>query len=209
MVPRNVRAEARGAEFVLRWEANPAGERPVSFKVYGSDEKGFPEHDEPYTGFTRGKLPANLLGTTAGTEMVVVTPVPTQATQNRCYYRVVAVGANGTESASSAYAELPHPHVWSQPPTDTRVGQVFRYVPGVLTSLNDVQYRYEQPITKLWDAEVNRFALAEGPAWLQVDADTGTLSGTPPAAGEVSVRLAVSNQFGKRAEQRFTLTVVP
>jgi len=209
MVPQAVRVEARGEDYVLRWEPNPAGERPVAYKVYGSDERGFPEHDEPYAGFARGKVPANLLGVTQATEMVVVTPAPAHENQNRCYYRVVAVDANGTESAASDYAELPHPHFWSRPPAAARVGQAFRYSPGVLTSLNDVQYRYEKPITKLWDAEVNRFELAEGPAWLQVNAETGELSGTPPAAGETRVRLAVSNQFRKRVEQAFRLMVEP
>ncbi|NLF18417.1 MAG: hypothetical protein GX595_14365 [Lentisphaerae bacterium] len=209
MVPRDVRVEPQGEGFVLRWNANPSGTRPVAYKVYGSDERGFPEHDEPYTGFKRGALPANLLGRTESTEMLVVTTTPTHDNQNRCFYRVVAVDAEGTESASSAFAELPHPHVWSRPTTTARVGEAFRYAPGVLTSLNDVQYRYEQPITKLWDAEVNRFELTEAPAWLTIDAATGVMGGVPTAAGEAAVAMVVSNQHGGRAEQRFTLRIAP
>lgn len=208
-VPLNVRVEPRGEEFVLRWEPNPRGERPAAYKVYGSDEKGFPEHDEAYRGFARGEVPANLLGRTEATEMTVVTPDPAHPNQNRCFYRVVAVDANGTESCSSACAELPHPHFWSRPPAEARVGQPFAYAPGVLTSLGDVQYRYEAPNTRLWDSEANRFELAEGPAWLRCDPQSGELTGTPDAAGEARVRLAVTNQFKAAAEQSFVLHVKP
>jgi hypothetical protein len=209
MVPFNVRAEPRGDEFVLRWEPNPRGERPVAYKVYGSDEKGFPEHDEDYPGYTRGTVPANLLGRTATTEVVVVTPRPTQANHNRCFYRVVAVDAQGVESCSSAYAELPHPHLWSRPPAGAPVGKAFAYIPGVLTSLGDVQYRAEAPTTKLWDREVSRFELAQGPDWLRCNPETGELSGTPPAVGEVPITIVVTNQLKGRAEQAFTLKVTP
>ena len=209
MAPLEVRAEPRGDEFVLRWKPNPRGERPVAYKVYGSDEKGFPEHDEAYSGYTRGKVPANLLGRTAKTEVMVVTPTPTMANQNRCFYRVVAVDAQGVESISSAYAELPHPHLWSRPLVGARVGQPFAYTPGVLTSLGDVQYREAAPTTKLWDSEVNRFELAAGPAWLRCNPETGELSGTPLAVGEAPVTLVVTNQLKGRAEQSFRLKVTP
>ena len=33
----------------LKWKANPAGEKPVKYRVYGSDEKGFSVSDVPYT----------------------------------------------------------------------------------------------------------------------------------------------------------------
>jgi hypothetical protein len=210
MVPRNVRVEPQGEEFVLRWEPNPRGERPVAYKVYGSDEKGFPEHDEPYRGYCRGDVPANLLGKTEATEMVVVTPTPNHANQNRCFYRVVAVDAHGTESASSASAELPHPHLWSRPPAMARVGEEWRYAPGVLTSLGDAQHRSnEKPVVALRDSEANRFELAEGPAWLRCNPETGELNGAPDAAGDVAVRVTVSNQFGRRTEQGFALRVEP
>ena len=32
----------------LSWEANPEGERPAKYVVYGSDEKGFTASDEAY-----------------------------------------------------------------------------------------------------------------------------------------------------------------
>jgi hypothetical protein len=209
MVPLNVHVEPRGEDFVLRWKPNAGGERPVAYKIYGSDEKGFPVHDEPYQGFTRGKVPANLLGQTEGTEIVVVTPEPSHANQNRSFYRVVAVDATGVESISSAFAELPHPHFWSRPLVAAQVGQTYAYKPGLLSSLGDVQYRYKQPITKLWDIETNRFELASGPEWLHCHPETGELTGTPTAVGQADVCVVVSNQFNGRAEQRFTLTVKP
>ena len=63
--------------------------------------------------------------------------------------------------------------------------------------------------TKFWDIEQNRFALEEAPPWLTVEAETGVLSGTPPAAGTFPVKLVVTNQFEGRAEQQFEVTVAP
>src|SRR5262249_11473165 len=33
---------------ILRWKPNPAGRKPVKYRVYGSDEKGFSVSDAPY-----------------------------------------------------------------------------------------------------------------------------------------------------------------
>ena len=49
-VPINVRAivdEDKGT-VILKWEANPRGRRPVKFRIYGSNEKGFTVSDTEY-----------------------------------------------------------------------------------------------------------------------------------------------------------------
>jgi len=206
-VPLNVRAEKRNDGFMLRWEPNSRGTRPVAYDVYGSDEKGFSVHKSAYDSYTRGKVPANFLGRTAGTEMVVVSPTPAHANMNRCYYRVVAVDAHGTESICSDFAEMPHPHFWSKPPATAKVGAPFSYQPGVISSLGDVQHHYEQPQKKLWDIEQLTFALRKGPAWLKVDAKTGQLTGTPDAPGKCHIEFEVRTQFGGKATQEFDLAV--
>ncbi|MCD6361024.1 MAG: putative Ig domain-containing protein, partial [Armatimonadetes bacterium] len=207
-VPLNVRAERTDEGIVLRWEPNPRGERPVSYEVYGSDEKGFSVHKQPYRSYRRGEVPANFLGSTTDTSMLVVSPDPTHENMNRCYYRVVAVDANGTQSICSDFAEMPHPYIWTRPPAEAKAGQAFTYRPGVISSLGDVQHRTgKDPVNDLWEREVFSFKLAEGPAWLKIDEKTGELSGTPNAAGTVRIAIEVTTQFEGRDRQEFDLVV--
>ncbi len=208
-VPVNVRLEFDGRTGTLRWEPNPRGERPVRYAVFGSDEKGFTAHREPHNSYTRGEVPGNLIGETEGTSMVVIGSGADRPNMNTVYYRVVAIDAAGTESGNSDYAEAPHPFVWSDPVTTARAGQEYRYEARSLRSLNDVQHHYEAPGNQFWDIEQNTWALAEGPAWLSIDAETGLLTGTPGAddVGATRVTLTVSNQFGGTADQQFDLTV--
>ncbi len=206
-VPLEVRAEADAAGILLRWAPNPRGTRPVAYDVYGSDEKGFSVHKTAYESHTRGTVPGNFLARTDQTSLRVVSATPTSPNMNRCYYRVVAVDADRTESICSDYAELPHPHFWSRPPATTKAGEPFAYEPGLITSLGDVQHRYESPNQRLWDAEKLQFALIEGPAWIKLDPQTGRLSGIPPAPGEAAVTLEASTQHQDSATQRFTLRI--
>ena len=193
-VPLNVRAN--GA--MLRWEPNPRGTRPVAYDVYGSDEKGFSTHKEAYVSYARGKVPANFLGRTSGTTMTVV---------SNCFYRVVAVDANGTESICSDYAEMPHPSFWSKPPATAKVSAPFSYQPSVFRSLGDAQHRDEPKGNGFWEAEELTFTLRNAPAWLKLDPKTGLLSGTPNAPGKCRVELEVRTQFGGAATQQFDLAV--
>jgi hypothetical protein len=214
-VPVNVRVECAGPTATLRWDANPRGERPVSYEVYGSDEQGFSvqkaEHDAP----GRGKAPGNFLGTTSATTMVVVSPNATAPNANHVFYRVVALDAHGTASGCSDYAELPHPFIYTAPVTQARVSRPYRYEVGSLRSLGDYQNKPERARDNngygygYWDIEENRFALVEGPSWLRLDEAAGVLAGTPAGAGTARVRIAVTNQLGGRAEQQFDLHVAP
>lgn len=206
-VPLKVRAEKSGDGMVLRWEANPKGIPPVAYEVYGSDEKGFSISKAPYDSYTRGTVPANFLGRTTDTKFPVVSPTPEHENMNKCYYRVVAVDANGTESICSDYAELPHPHFWSQAPTKAKLGTPFSYRAGVITSLGDAQHRYAPKGDGFWEAEELSFTLSKGPAWMKVDAKTGELTGTPDAIGKVHVTLEASTQFEGRTTQEFDLIV--
>ncbi len=206
-VPLCVRSEGAAEGLVLRWEPNPRGSRPVSYDVYGSDEKGFAVHREPYEAYRRGRVAANFLARTTTPSLLVVSAQPTHANMNRCYYRVVAVDEYGTESICSDYAELPHPYFWTRPPAQARDGERFSYRPGVITSLGDVQWRDETSGDGLWDREQNTFSLTEGPAWLHLDPATGELSGIPPLPGSTHIAFAVANQFGRQATQEFELQV--
>jgi hypothetical protein len=193
-VPLNVRTDGT----MLRWEPNPRGTRPVAYDVYGSDEKGFSVHKEPYVSYARGKVPANFLGRTSGTTMTVV---------SNCFYRVVAVDASGTESICSDYAEMPHPRFWSKPPVTAKIGVPFSYLPGVIRSLGDAQHRYEPKGNGFWEAEELAFSLRSAPAWLKLDSKTGLLTGTPNESGKCRVELEVRTQFGGSAAQQFDLAI--
>jgi hypothetical protein len=206
-VPLNVRRESVPEGILLRWDPNLRGTRPVAYDVYGSDEKGFSVHKKEYESYRRGRVPANFLGRTEQTSMLVVSAQPAHPNMNRCFYRVVAVDANGTESICSDFVEMPHPHFCSRPPTTAKAGQPFAYEPKLITSLGDVQHRYEVPNDQLWDSEKLRFVLAEGPPWLTLDPQTGRLTGTPPAPGKVAIALEASARFKAEATQRFELRV--
>jgi hypothetical protein len=212
-VPVNVALEMDGSTGTLHWEPNPReGAAPVRYAVFGSDEKGFTANREPHDAWKRGEVPGNLIGETEGTSMQVIGPDLEAENTNRVFYRVVAIDGNGTESGNSDYAEAPHPLVVSAPVTGATVGEEYRYEPVSTRSLGDVHAARENPddagyTYKFWFTEELEWELLDGPEWLSIDAETGALTGTPPAAGTFDVRIAVSTQFDGRAEQAFELGV--
>jgi putative Ig domain-containing protein len=214
-VPVGLRAEQKGQTFTLHWKPNPRGERPVRYEVFGSDEKGFSIHKREHTVLGRGKAPSNFLAATADTSMVVASPTADEAAANKVFYRVVAIDANGTESGCSDYGELPHPHVYTSPLLNAKVGRPYTYQAKSLRSLGDYQCKQDPTSNtklyayKFWDIEEITFKLTEGPKWLALDEKTGLLSGTPGAAdvGTVTVKLEIANQFGAGAGQEFLLSV--
>lgn len=208
-VPVNVRLEMDGPIGTLRWNPNPLGARPVRYAVFGSDEKGFPAHRDPYNRYTIGEVPGNFIAETDRTSMVVISPEANHENMNRVFYRVVAIDAAGTESGNSDYAEAPHPFIFSEPVSRATAGERYQYQVQSLRSLGDAQHRYEAPGDRFWDIEKNIFALEDGPQWLSIDTESGLLSGTPSEAdiGSARVQIAVTNQFGGRSEQVFELQV--
>ena len=116
----------------LRWTANPAGRRPVKYRVYGSDEKGFTIADQPYqgtVGVTKAEMaawnpwfPANFIAETASTELAVMGGEVELPAANKTYYRVVAVDEQGKRSGPSDYATAPRPVIYSKPVKTAKVG---------------------------------------------------------------------------------------
>jgi hypothetical protein len=216
-VPVNLRFEQQEQTITLHWEPNPRGERPVRYEVYGSDEKGFSIHKKEHQVPGRGNVPGNFLAETTDTSMVVVSPTATASAANRVFYRVVAIDAAGTASGCSDYCELPHPFIFTRPPTKASAGQPYTYRIKSLRSLGDYQCKqdpaadHKKYAYRFWDVDQNAFRLVEGPAWLTIDTNTGTLSGTPkPAdAATAPVKIEVTASSGGRTEQTFELTVAP
>jgi hypothetical protein len=176
---------------VLRWKPNPSGATPARYRIYGSDERGFSVSDRPYpvsVGACKelsNPFPANFVAETKATEMPVL---------GRTYYRVVAVDEAGKRSGPSDYATAARPAIWSSPAATAKAGAPYRYVVQANRSLGDLRMRQVNghEVASFWDIEKLRFALAKGPGWLTVDADTGVLSGTPPAAGAFEIEVTAT-----------------
>jgi hypothetical protein len=198
----------------LRWKANPAGRRPVKYRVYGSDEKGFTIADKNYqsvVGVTKKEMadwnpwfPANFITETTATEMVVLGGYVDMPTVNKTYYRVVTVDEHGKRSGPSDYAVAPRPVIYSKPLVTAKVGIEYRYQVLANRSLGDLSSRMVdgRQSSGYFDIEKPRFTLTQGPAWLRIDKATGVLSGTPdvPGRNDVAVSVTIDRQVRKLDE---------
>jgi hypothetical protein len=183
-------------EVLLRWKPNSAGRKPVKYRIYGSDEKGFSISDEPYKRVVgRSKevaamSPANFVTETSNSELVVLGTGLALPNANKAFYRVVAVDEKGKRSGASDYAVAPLPFIYTTPVESAKLGEEYRYQVATVRSLGDLRLRGEGP--SFWDIEKPRFALVQGPAWLRIDETTGVLRGVPDAAGKAEVVISVT-----------------
>jgi len=185
---------------VLRWMPNPAGETPVRYRIYGSDERGFSISDEPYdidvgvsTELPR-RRPANFVAETERTELAVLGADLELPNANKAFYRVVAVDANGTRSGPSDAAAAPRPFISGTPGVTARRGMAYQGRLSTIRSLGDlrVQWVDENAVPSFWDIEKPLFVLQQGPSWLRIDERSGRLSGVPDAAGTADVVVKVA-----------------
>ncbi|MHC4399522.1 MAG: Ig domain-containing protein [Planctomycetota bacterium] len=232
-VPLDVKLAAEGDRgFTLHWRPNPAGEPPVAYKVYGSEEKGFTASDAEYLvfrgkGFVRTieqseskpadapdaglvKTPANLIARVEAASLPVVGPGLTLPNTNKAFYRVVAVDAAGNESGPSDYAEVPRPFVVVEPERKTKAGKPYRHQPVVIRSIGDLRCRRSDKSSynaAFWDREEHTFRPVAVPPGLSIDAPSGTISGTPEKTGAFDVTFEVADQLGKRSTASYRLIV--
>lgn len=185
---------------LLKWKANPVGQKPVKYRVYGSDEKGFSVSDIPYnvsigtSKELKSEFPANFIAETTATELAVMGDGIESQSANKTYYRVVAVDTLGKRSGPSDYASAPRPTIYGKPTAQATVGTEYRCRLQANRSLGDLRLRVVdgQETANFWDIEKPRFTIAKGPSWLKIDSATGLLSGTPDAAGKVDVAVTVT-----------------
>ncbi len=185
---------------ILKWTANPAGNKPVKYRVYGSDEKGFSVSDVPTrvsVGVSKElspEFPANFIAETTSPSLAVMGDNIESPSANKTYYRVVAVDAQEKRSGPSDYATAPRPTIYGKPATQARVGTEYRCQLSANRSLGDLRLRIVngKETANFWDIEKPRFAIEEGPAWLKIDPATGLLSGTPSASGKIDVAVTVT-----------------
>jgi hypothetical protein len=185
---------------ILKWKANPLGQKPVTYRVYGSDEKGFSVSDMPYkvsigtSKELKPEFPANFIAETTGTELAVMGDGIGSQSANKTHYRVVAVDSQGKRSGPSDYATAPRPTIHGKLATQAKVGAEYRCQLQVNRSLGDLRLRMVggKETANFWDIEKPKFVLEEGPVWLNIDPDTGTLAGTPDAAGTFDLAVTVT-----------------
>ncbi len=185
---------------ILKWKANPVGQKPVKYRVYGSDEKGFSVSDVPYkvnvgtSKELKPEFPANFITETTATELAVMGDGIELQSANKTYYRVVAVDTQGKLSGPSDYTTAPRPTIYRTPAMQAKVGTEYRSQLQANRSLGDLRLRIVngKETASFWDIEKPRFAIQKGPAWLKIDPATGMLSGTPDVAGKVDVAVTVT-----------------
>ncbi|MGD9495095.1 MAG: putative Ig domain-containing protein [Armatimonadota bacterium] len=215
---RRVDQDARTV--TISWQDNPQGARPVRYKVYGSDEKGFTVSDTEYQVWVGNQepvkgwqsRPGNLMAETTRRSIQVVGAQLDMSNANRAFYRVVAVDANGVESGPSDYIEMPRPLIYTRPPTEVAAGGRYSYAARTISSLGDLRCRTINPgesyNAKFWDIEHPVFSLAQAPPWLSIDAESGEVTGTAPdEPGEYEVAVRVQIEGIGEDVQRFLLTV--
>ena len=230
-VPINVRAivDENAGTVVLTWEANPRGRRPVMFRIYGSNEKGFTVSDTEYMvvmgrGFCKDmdefnskadipsrnavKTPSNFMTATNEISLMVVGPELILPNANRAFYRVVAVDENGNESGASDYADFPRPFIYSRLPKKVKAGTLLTHEPGLITSIGDLKCKQGYKAA-FWDKEYLSFSLIRAPQWLKINPQTGKISGTAGMndLGKHEVILQVTNSKGSVTDRRFALEV--
>ncbi len=197
-------AHTRG---ILHWSPNSKGRKPVAYRIYASDEKGFSISDRPYAvtvGISRAvpaEFPANFAVETPATEYEVVGSQVELAGANKAFYRVVAIDAAGKRSGPSELAASIRPIVFSKPVTSATKGTNYHYRVAAIRSLGDLRTRVigGKETMSFWDVERLRFKIERGPAWLSIDESTGLLSGTPDRVGSCEVAIAA---LLERQEQR-------
>lgn len=217
---RRVDEDARTV--TISWQDNPQGARPVLYKVYGSDEKGFTVSDTEYQVWVGNQepeqgwqtWPGNLMDETTQRSIQVVGSELTAANANRAFYRVVAVDADGVESGPSDYIEMPRPLIVTAPPMQVAPGAQYAYTARTIRSIGDLRCRTINPgesyNAKFWDVEHPAFSLDEAPVWLTIDPDTGAITGTAPAeTGEHGVAVRTVIPGVGEDTQRFLLRVAP
>jgi hypothetical protein len=218
--PENVAVvvDAASRTASLTWTAAATGTAPVSYRVYGSDEKGFTVSDTTYKVYVGDQgsastmvspFASNFVATSLTTQYPVV---GASANVNHAFYRVVAIDASGIASGPSDYAEVPRPLIFTQPASTGTVGQSYSYAAHTIASIGDVRaitLGSDGYATNYWDVEHPTFALTGAPAWLSVDATSGVVSGVPTASGTYNVSLVVTTPQLANAKdtQSFTITV--
>ena len=219
-VPLQLRLESNWTHttMTLSWKANNQGNAAHHYEIYGSDERGFSACDKRHevlvgSGGQTAARQANLLATTTDTSLTVVDADLPRERGNCAFYRVVAVDAAGERSGPSELVEAIRPFIYSRPPAQIPAEAVSTYSLATLSCSGDLRAISDGPkryISAFRDADCLSFLLDEGPAWIELDQETGLMTATPPRSeiGTHTVTVRVQNGQGGTAVQGFDLEVI-
>ena len=97
--------------------------------------------------------------------------------------------------------EAPRPFIYSTPVVHAPAGRAYRYQVQAIRSLGDLRRRDNakpKPGTRFWKIERLTFSLTQKPSWMNIDADTGLITGTSDGTGgpvTVSVTLTQEHRL--------------
>jgi hypothetical protein len=197
----------------LTWQNGKDGTQPVSYRIYGSEERGFTAHDEryEYNDGLQGTqwAAANLLLETHSAKESMSLP----ETLWRPNYRVVAVDGKGRLSGPSAFAELSHPLIATSQLPNAVESQFYKTQVatsasiGHLVSADENGKSYQM---KFRNGDELAFEMTGAPAGLTIDT-LGVISGfvgdAKPAKYDVTIRVKNSRK-GTSDSVTLPLTVV-
>ena len=179
----------------LTWQNGKDGTQPLSYRIYGSEERGFTAHDNRYE-YNDGlqgtqRAAANLLLETRSAKESTSLPEALW----RPYYRVVAVDRKGRLSGPSAFAELSHPLIATSQLPNAVESQFYKTQVatsasiGHLVSADENGKSYQM---KFRYGDELAFEMSGAPAGLTID-NHGVISGfvgdAKPAKYDVTIRV--------------------
>jgi len=200
-VPVNVvaRVDRQSRTVSLSWQPGSNGSKPVRYRIYGSAERGFTPHDEPYV-YNAGvdgmkHSPPNLLLET----QTAVTSVMLPKELWRAYYRVVALDTEGRDSGPSALAELSHPLIRTETLPKAEVSTYYQAQIDVSASIGHLvsaDFNGRPYHMKFRNGDELAFEMTGAPRGLTIGRNTGLIAGFVPAdaAGNYELVIKVTDQ---------------
>jgi hypothetical protein len=175
----------------LSWKKPSKGSTPTLYKIYGSNEKGFPANDEHYIRYIgqgycssaeqcywdrasnfEQQVAPNYFNSTSNTSIQIVGQNLKLNNANKTFYRVVAVDKNGIESGASDYIEVPSPFIFSIPGKATS-GENYNYEIKSTVSIGHLTWPDGGREPAFWRTKNLRCELLEAPPWLKISPSVG------------------------------------
>jgi hypothetical protein len=209
---------------ILKWNPGNTGRKPVKYRVYGSNEKGFSVSDAAYPVLVgewwqlispselRNPFPANFITETTHMELPVIGPGLVLKNANKAFYRIVAVDEFGNQSGPSDHAAVQRPFIYTDPVLIVKKNRTFSHQLRTIYSIGDLHCRYYEWSgigynANFWSVDRPAFSLEQYPPFLALTG-VGLLSGTPRSAGDFEVVVSTSISTLPKVVQQFIIRVV-
>jgi hypothetical protein len=217
--PEQIKLTEQEGKIVLSWKAAAYGTTPAHYEIHASNLEGFIPVDKPHRLLglndhdTNGRcwhdtcaaawpvVPSTFFTSTRETNIVLI-PSDMKNLKKRpgAHWRVIAVDAKGSRSCPSPQGFLRTPMLIPPEIIVLPPGKVNYRVP-VISTLGRV-YIKEDYHLRLWSKPQITFSLTPNPSQRSSDwkiSDTaGLITGTLRANEEISLRVSVQDQFGRK-----------